>query len=100
MILYSVTINIENEVHDEWLSWMKNNYIPTLVKSGLIVENKILRLLTEVDNEGTTYSFQYYLKEMAHYKQLENTLIPDLQNSLYGLYKNKYVEFTTLLEVI
>ena len=100
MIIYSVTINIDNEVHDQWFKWMRSNYIPSLLNSGLIVENKILRLLTEVDNEGTTYSFQYYLKNMDDYKQLESSFIPALQNSLYDLYQNRYVEFTTLLEVV
>jgi hypothetical protein len=100
MIIYSVTINIDNKVHDQWLKWMKNNYIPVLLNSGLIIENKILRLLTEVDNEGTTYSFQYYLNSIEDYKQLEHTFLPAIQNSLYDLYKNMYVEFTTLLEVV
>jgi hypothetical protein len=100
MIIYNVTINIDNEVHDQWFKWMKNNYIPGLLNSGLIIENKILKLLTEVHNEGTTYSFQYSLKSMDDYKQLESSLIPALQHSLYDLYQNRYVEFTTLLEVV
>jgi hypothetical protein len=100
MIIYSVTISIDNEVHDQWFKWMKNNYIPDLLSSGLIVENKILKLLTEVDNQGTTYSFQYYLNNMNDYNQLEHTILPAVQNSLYDLYKNRYVEFTTLLEVV
>ena len=100
MIIYSVTINIDNTVHDQWFKWMKDNYIPVLLNSGLIIENKILRLLTEVNNEGTTYSFQYYLNSMDDYKKLEHTFLPAIQNSLYDLYKNSYVEFTTLLEVV
>ena len=31
MIVYSVTVNIENEVHDDWLSWMKNKHIPDVM---------------------------------------------------------------------
>jgi hypothetical protein len=100
MIIYSITINIDNEVHEDFLRWMKNNYIPALIQSGLIVENKILKLLTELDNGGVTYSFQYYLNRMEDYKQLENEVIPPLKNSLFNLFQSRYVEFTTLLEII
>jgi hypothetical protein len=100
MILYSATINIDNEVHDQFLRWMRSNYIPAIIQSGLIVESKILKLLTELDNGGTTYSFQYYLNTMDDYNQLENVVMPSLKNDLHHLYQSKYVEFTTLLEVI
>jgi hypothetical protein len=100
MILYSATINIDNEVHERFLSWMRTNYIPLVVQSGLLVESKILKLLTELDNGGTTYSFQYYLKCMEDYKKLEREIFPALQSSLYENFQSKYVEFTTLLEVL
>ena len=60
MILYSVTINIEKEIEEEWLNWMKQIHIPSMLDTKLIAENKILKHQTEVgESEGITYSFQY-----------------------------------------
>ncbi|MEO8448027.1 MAG: DUF4286 family protein, partial [bacterium] len=28
MILYNVTVNVDDSVHDEWLEWMKTIHIP------------------------------------------------------------------------
>lgn len=100
MILYSVTINIENTVHDEWLQWMKNEHVPNVLETGLFVDNKILRLLTEIDNGGVTYSFQYYLKSMEDYIVYQNEHADRLQGEHMKRYKDKFVAFRTILEVL
>ena len=66
MILYNVTINIDYDVHDEWLDWMKNKHIPDVLKTGLFIENKICRILAEEDG-GKSYSIQYFLKNMDYF---------------------------------
>jgi hypothetical protein len=100
MILYSVTINIDNQAHDEWLTWMKNQHVPDMLATGLFVDNKILRLLNEYDNGGVTYSFQYYLNSMEDYIHYETEHASHLQEEHDGRYKDKFVTFRTILEVI
>ena len=100
MILYSVTVNIDNGVHDEWLHWMKTEHIPDVLKTGLFVDNKILRLLTEVGNGGVTYSFQYYLRSMEDYVTYQERHAPRLQAEHARRYPDKFVAFRTLLEVV
>ena len=100
MILYSVTVNIEEGVHDEWLHWMKTEHIPDVLNTGLFVDNKILKLLTEVGNGGVTYSFQYYLRSIEDYETYQNEHAPRLQAEHARRYHDKFVAFRTLLEVI
>jgi hypothetical protein len=101
MILYSITINIEKSVHDQWFEWMKSSYVPEIMKTGFFIENKILKLLTEEDsNTGITYSFQYYLKDLETLEQFQIEAEPKFTEALYKKYKNQFVEFTTILEVI
>jgi hypothetical protein len=100
MILYNVTINIEPDVHEEWLDWMQEAYVPHLLTSGLILENRVLRLLYEIENAGITYAFQYYLKNVEDCQKLEIEFINPIQKELSKRFQNKFVDFTTLLEVI
>ena len=101
MILYSITINIEKSVHDQWFEWMKSTYVPGIMKTGFFIENKILKLLTEEDaNTGITYSFQYYLKDLETLEQFQIEAEPAFTEALYKKYRNQFVEFTTILEVI
>ncbi len=101
MILYSVTINIEKDVHDEWFAWMKSVHVPSLLNTGFFLESKILRLLNEEElNTGITYSFQYFLKDISTLESFQKDFEDKLDAELYKKYKNKFVEFRTVLEVV
>lgn len=101
MILYNITINIEKEVQEEWLDWMKRVHIPSILNTGLFNENKILKLLTEVDESiGITYSFQYFLPDKTSLEKFQREFEPLIDSALYKKYQNKFVEFRTVLEII
>ncbi len=100
MILYNITINIENDIQAEWLQWMQEHHIPSILLTGLFVDNKILKLLTEIENSGTTYSFQYFLNSMEDYMTYEHNFAASLRAEHDARYGGRYVAFRTLLEVI
>lgn len=99
MIIYSVTINIDDDVRHDWLRWMKEVHIPDVMSTGLFVENRIMKLLN-VDDQGTTYSIQYMLRSMADYERYQQEHAPRLQAEHTKRYKDKFVAFRTLLEVV
>ena len=47
MIIYNVTVNIDESIHEEWLLWMKNVHIPDVMETGHFLENKICKILAE-----------------------------------------------------
>jgi Domain of unknown function (DUF4286) len=99
MILYNVTINIDEDVHDEWLQWMKEVHVPDVMRTGLFIENKICRLLS-TEEQGVTYSFQYLCKSMNEYTSYQSTHAPKLQEDVKKKYAGKFVAFRSLLEVL
>jgi len=98
MILYNVTINIDSSVHDEWLEWMKSKHIPDVLATGLFIDNKIFRIITDDDEEGSTYSIQYYLNSMNDYEKYRDEFAGKLQEEHTGKYKDKFVAFRTIME--
>ena len=34
MLIYNVTINIDESVHDQWLDWMKDKHLPDMLATG------------------------------------------------------------------
>ncbi len=100
MIIYNVTININHDVHDQWFNWMKNSHIPEVLKTGLFKYHRILKVLGDEDSGGVTYSVQYYCENMVDYKSYEKNHAPQLQKKHTDKYKDKFVAFRTLLEVI
>lgn len=100
MIIYNVTVNIDSSVHEEWLRWMKDVHIPDVLKTGLFRENKILKVLGDEDSGGHTYSLQYSCMSMEDYKTYESRHAARLREEHAKKYKDKFVAFRTLLEVI
>lgn len=100
MILYNVTVNIEKAYEQEWLDWMKTEHIPEVLATGLPIENRLLRLLTEVENGGTTYTSQYTFRSMDEYITYQQQYAPALQAKFAERYKDKSVTFRSLLEVV
>lgn len=99
MILYNVTINIDEEVHDEWLEWMKEIHIPDVLATGLFIENKICRIHAE-EKGGKAYSIQYISKSMEDYQLYEKEYAPALQKDHTKKYNGKFAAFRTLLEIV
>lgn len=100
MIIYNVTINIDDEVHDQWLSWMKDKHIPDMLATGKFSHAKMTKILVEEEMGGTSYSIQYTCKDkktLQLYYQ-ENASI--MREEGIKLFPNKFVAFRTELEVI
>ncbi|MDP4828369.1 MAG: DUF4286 family protein [Flavobacteriales bacterium] len=100
MILYNVTVNIDPEVHDDWLYWMKHTHIPEVLSTGLFIENRFFRVLSTEDGEGFTYSIQYFLNSMGDYEVYKTEHAPALQADHARRYADRFVAFRTLLEAV
>ncbi|MBN8696540.1 MAG: DUF4286 family protein [Bacteroidetes bacterium] len=99
MIIYNVTVNIENDVREEWLQWMKAKHIPDVMATGYFLENKICKVLVD-EEQGTTYSIQYTCASMDDLKEYQAKHAPRLQKEVADKYANKFVAFRTLLEIV
>jgi hypothetical protein len=100
MIIYNVTINIDAEVHDEWLKWMLEKHIPEVLATGLFVESRMSRMLIEEEGGGITYSIQYTLESMEKMDEYEEKHAPRLREDVLKRYEGKFGAFRTKMEVV
>jgi hypothetical protein len=99
MYIYNVTINIADEAQDEWLKWMQEFHIPEVMKTGCFIDQRMLKVLN-VDDEGTTYSVQYTFLDMSDMDEYNQKHAPVLQKQTNDKFKDKFVAFRTILEII
>lgn len=99
MIIYNVTVNIDDSVHDEWLKWMKKSHIPDVMKTGCFEGNRVLRLLVQ-EESGTSYSVQYTCRTIDDFKRYQEDFASKLQKEHTEKFKDKFVAFRTLLEEV
>ena len=101
MIIYSVTISIEESCLPEWENWMRETHIPHVMQSGCFVSYRFTKLLTEVpEADGVTYNVQYQAKNMEAYDDYSQNFGPALQAETQKRYGGKFVAFRNLLEQI
>ncbi|MFM2135683.1 MAG: hypothetical protein RL021_1083 [Bacteroidota bacterium] len=100
MIIYNVTVNIDDDVHDDWLKWMKETHIPDVLRTGMFLENRIMKVLVEEETGGTTYAIQYACESMEVFRRYESEFAPGLRADADKLFGGKFVAFRTLLETV
>jgi hypothetical protein len=100
MLLYNITYNIDKNEEQDFLNWMQNIHIQDVMITGFPKSYKVLKLLTEIDNGGVTYSVQYNFDSRDGFEVFENDYLDDLHDAIDKRYRGKYVHFASLLEVV
>ena len=98
MYIYNVTVTIEESIHSDWLRWMKEVHIPDVMRTGIFVDNKICKLITE--EMETTYAIQYTFRTMDDMNKYQKEFAPKLQQEHREKFKDKFAAFRTVLEII
>lgn len=99
MIIYNVTVNIDNSIHDEWLIWIKE-HIPQVLSTGKFDKATLTKVLIDEEMGGTTYSIQYrsYSREALEKYYKEDA--ERLKQEGLAKFADKMLSFRTELEII
>lgn len=98
IFLYNVTIGVDKEIEKEWLSWIKQYYLPKAMQTGAFSEYKIYKVLTHEDENSVSYSIQYFSDAIEKIVQYLNNDGKVLVEEHRNRFKDKHVVFNTLLQ--
>lgn len=99
MILYNVTVSIDERVHQEWLEWMRTQHIPEVLATGCFIESRIARVHGEEDG-GLTFAIGYIAPSQEKYDEYQAIHAPELQRKHGERYNGKFAAFRTMLTII
>lgn len=100
MIAYNVTINIDDDVHDQWLEWMKNEHLPMVMDTGKFLRYTLFQMLDKQEDEsGTTYSIQYIANTLEDYEDYQKNHAPELQAQTRKYFEGKFVAFRSIMKI-
>ena len=100
MIIYNVTIKVENAVADAWVNWMKTEHMADLMSTGLFVDCRLCRLLDQDETEGVTYAAQYFCEHLQQYNIYIDKFAEKMRDKGFKLFGGKFVAFRTVMEII
>ncbi len=99
MILYNLTAIVEEEFHDEWMDWMQQTFIPSVLNTNLFNNHQVLKVL-DSPNPGITYCFQFTADGKDRFQTFRSKFETELLDNYYSRFENKAVTFSTLMEYI
>jgi len=99
MIIYNVTINVDESIHQEWFNWIQI-HIPKVLSTGKFIEAKLTKVLVEEDMGGVTYSVQYRAKSREDLDRYYKEDADKLRQEGLSKFADKMLAFRTELEII
>lgn len=100
MIIYNVTIKVQNAIKEDWLAWLKNEHIPEVIGTGCFTQAIVLQLL-EVDNaEGTTYAVQYHAESKANYNRYIENHAAAMRQKGYDKWGDAFIAFRSVMQQV
>jgi hypothetical protein len=100
MLLYNITFGIDKEVETEWLSYMRSEHVPAVMKTGLFMEYKFFKVLHD-ENDGTiSYSVQYFANTLDDVVRYLESFAPTVMEHHRQRFPNRHAAFQTLLEEV
>ncbi|MCS6978965.1 MAG: DUF4286 family protein [Flavobacteriales bacterium] len=96
-IIYNVTINVDDEIREEWLDWMRRVHIPDVMNTGCFTSWRLCRLLVE-EEKGTTFAIQYTAASLEDFEKYQKNFAAELQRQHSEKFRDRFVAFRTLLE--
>ena len=100
MIIYNVTTNIHESVHDQWMTWMQEKHINDVLATGKFSSARMVKVLIEEEMGGVTYSIQSTTENKETLQRYYDEDAPRLREEALALFGDKMLAFRTELELI
>lgn len=99
MILYNLTVIVEEDSFSASLSYIQESYIPSVMNTNLFSSSHLLKVL-DSPNPGVTYCVQFIAEELKQYNEFQDKYESKLMDEHFKKFENKFVSFTTIMEYI
>lgn len=99
MFIYNTTILISESIEQSWLSWIKPNYIDTIMETGFFQSWQLLQV-TDSPNEGLTYCLQFRTNEISSLQSYQNLYAPQIEQEHLAAFPNQLVTFSSTMKII
>lgn len=99
-LIYNVTTQVTWSVHDAWLAWMLNEYIPALLGTGSFIKHQFVRLLEADETDGPIYAVQYYAANRAIFDTYTSLYRHDFATLEHDKWGDAVFSFSSLMQVV
>jgi hypothetical protein len=99
MIIYNLTIKVDEEISQDWLSWLQYEHIPEVMATKCFHEYQLSKLLDD-DTPGDTFVVQYFADSIEQYQLYISRHAEALRQKNIDKWGDRFLSFRTVMEVI
>lgn len=100
MLIYNTTYHTETSCCQEFIDWLRSEYIPTALQRGELSEPRIARILSQERDAGVSISLQFNVADLdmlsRWYEACGSVLIEAVQQK----FGQRVAGFSTIMEQI
>ncbi len=101
MIVYNTTFHVDLDVHNEFLEYMLEKFIPAATKSGLLESPRLAKVFgKEEDDNGISYAMEFVVADIVKLEKWNSEESSDIYAQLLGKFKDKVIGFSTLMQTV
>lgn len=100
MIIYNITMKVDNAIADAWLQWLLNEYIPAVMQTKCFAAYKVVRLIEVDDSEGPTYAVQFTAESKSDYNRFIEMHSTNMSEHSFRKWGDRFIAFRSAMEVI
>jgi hypothetical protein len=100
MIVYNVTIKVDQSIAEIWLNWLLKEHIPDILQTKCFSDYQVARLLEVDDSEGPTYAIQYKATSKADYNRYIELHATEMRKRSYDKWGERFIAFRSVMELV
>jgi hypothetical protein len=99
MQVYNISFQIAPTLQGQWLSWMKNKFIPLIMATDCFNNHQFYEIdITE--DQAPTYTLQLYTAQPEKLTQYQETLSSPIMDELLNTWGDQCFHFITTMRIV
>ncbi|MFA6837825.1 MAG: DUF4286 family protein [Dysgonamonadaceae bacterium] len=100
MIVFNTTFHVSNDVKDDFIEYMLQEFIPASTKSGLLAYPRLACVHGKDSDEGVSFAMEFIVSDLFTLELWNKEESAAILQPLFDKFKEKIAGFTTILETI
>lgn len=100
MIVFNTTFHVEEDIHQEFVEYMLQHFIPMSTKSGLLTSPRLSRVFGKEEDEGLSFAMEFQVVDTFTLEQWNKEESGVIYAPLLEKFKEKMVGFSTVMQTI
>ena len=100
MIVFNTTFHVEEDIQEDFIEYMLQEFIPASTKSGLLKFPRLARVFGKEEDEGLSFAMEFQVADVVMMEKWNTEESNKVFAPLMDKFKEKMIGFSTLMQTI